>query len=103
MQRYCIGAVLGEGAFGKVREATHKETGEQVCDSFSTTDTFLYMRKCMQAMLLTFALVAQVAIKTLKDKCKDIKAMMALPEVKVSDPAVTASQSGNKERDAPNI
>lgn len=53
MNRYQLGHTLGEGAFGKVVQAVHKESGQQV------------------------------AIKTLKDKCRDTAAMTALPEVKV--------------------
>lgn len=36
MQRYNFGRELGEGAFGKVVEAVHKDSGEKVLKKTST-------------------------------------------------------------------
>lgn len=94
MNRYDIGSPLGEGAFGAVRQATYKETGEQVRTShFIFAPPFFevtYPGSPLGSMhsFLACCFFSQVAIKTLKDKCKDFNTMMSMPEVKVCSEAV---------------
>lgn len=94
MHRYKIAQTLGEGAFGQVCQATHRESGEKVSslwNQYTSSQKHIYS-SFTQLTLYTFSiyrywvsLLIQVAIKTLKDKCQNFEAMMALPEVQVRD------------------